>query len=94
MMRWLLQPSIMNAYNAANRATSPVNNPPPVKDKRVAGLNPYVQQGKFYQGAGTYISASIPLGNYLQELLLSGDVKTFLTKLDGDWARRAARSAV
>jgi raffinose/stachyose/melibiose transport system substrate-binding protein len=94
MMRWLLQPSVMNAYNAANRATSLVNNPPPVKDKRVAGLNPYVQQGKFYQGAGTYISASIPLGNYLQELLLSGDVKTFLTKLDGDWARRAARSAV
>ena len=93
MMKYLLQPEVMNAYNAANRATSAIKDPPKVTDKRIAGLDPYVADGKFYQGAGTYISESIPLSNYLQELLISGNVKSFTTKLDSDWARRAARSA-
>lgn len=93
MMQYLLRPEVMNAYNAANRATSPTKDAPEVTDKRVAGLAPYVENGKFYQGAGTYISESIPLSNYLQELLITGDVKSFTKKLDSDWARRAARSA-
>ncbi len=33
------------------------------------------------------------LTNYLQEMFITGNVKSFTTKLDADWARRAARSA-
>ena len=46
---------------------------PPVTDERIAGLQPYVQQAKFYQGAGTYVPPIIPLGNYLQELVITKD---------------------
>ena len=45
------------------------------------------------QGAGTYIPQSIPLPNYLQELVLGGDAKTFVQKLDKDWRRLAQRTA-
>lgn len=93
LISYLMQPAVMNAYNAKNLATSPIRNAPPQKDSRVAGLDPYVRQGKFYQGAGTYISESIPLQNYLQDLFISKDVDGFLRRLDDDWARRAKRDA-
>lgn len=93
LISYLMQPAVMNAYNAKNLATSPIRNAPPQTDSRVAGLDPYVRQGKFYQGAGTYISESIPLQNYLQDLFISKDVDGFLRRLDDDWARRAKRDA-
>ena len=62
-------------------------------DPHVAGLQPYLQDAKFYQGAGTYLPESIPVGNYLQELVISKNAKAFLSRLDSDWARLARRSA-
>ncbi|WP_018156458.1 ABC transporter substrate-binding protein [Demetria terragena] len=93
MVSYLMQPSVMNAYNAKNLATSPIKNPPQQRDPRLTGLDPYIRSGRFYQGAGTYISESIPLPSYLQDLFLTKDVDGFLRRLDGAWARRAQRAA-
>ncbi|WP_265444700.1 ABC transporter substrate-binding protein [Flexivirga meconopsidis] len=93
MLQWLMRPEVMNAYNKQALATSPTVNAPPLADPRVAGLSSYVQQARFYQGASTYISMTIPLGNYIQTMLTSGDVPGLLNRLDTDWANRAARSA-
>ena len=61
-------------------------------DERIVGLEPYVREARFYQGAGTAIPGIIPLTNSLQELVFSRDGATFLRKLDNDWRRLAVRS--
>jgi raffinose/stachyose/melibiose transport system substrate-binding protein len=90
---FMMQPERVNAYNTENLAYSPLEDPPPVEDPRIEGLQPYFRQGRFYQGAGTYVPTTIPLLNYLQELMISGDSERFLHKLDTDWARLARRTA-
>ena len=52
-----MRPSVMNKYNRDNLAYSPVKSAPP-QDDRIAGLEPYVSDARFYQGAGTYIRRS------------------------------------
>lgn len=91
-LHYLMQPSVQSKYNAANLAWSTTRNAPPVTDAHVAGLQPYLQNGKFYQGAGTYMPTAIPVNNYLQELVISKNAARFLDKLDSDWARFARRS--
>lgn len=93
MLSWLLRPEIVNAYNKQALATSPTVDAPQLTDPRVSGLSPYVAKARFYQGASTYISMTIPLQNYIQTMLTSGDVAGLLNRLDTDWANRAARAA-
>jgi raffinose/stachyose/melibiose transport system substrate-binding protein len=92
-MSYLLTTQVMDKYNQDNLAYTPVKNPPPVTDDRIAGLQSYVQQSKFYQGAGTYVPPVIPLGNYLQDLVITKDGDKFLSRLDNDWARLAKRTS-
>jgi raffinose/stachyose/melibiose transport system substrate-binding protein len=91
-MDYLLTPGVMNKYNLDNLAYTPVKNAPPVKDERIAGLEPYIRDARFYQGAGTYIPQVIPLGNYLQDLVLTRNGTAFVRKLDKDWRRLAQRT--
>lgn len=91
-LTYLMTPEVMEKYNRDNLAFSPVRDATPVTDERIAGLQPYVEQARFYQGAGTNVPGIIPLGNYLQELVLSKDGDRFVRKLDADWRRLAVRS--
>lgn len=93
MLEWLMQPEIIYAYNKDALATAPTIDAPALSDPRVSGISSYVSDGKFYQGAATFISSTIPLGNYLQTMLSTGDVTGTLRRLDQDWANRAARAA-
>ena len=90
---YLMQPSIMNAYNQANLAFSPLKGAPPQTSPIVAGLNPYVSSGRFYQGAGTYVPITIPVGNFIQEMMLTGDVSGFTSSMDGAFKRLAIRTS-
>lgn len=92
-LAYLLTPEVQDKYNLDNLAYSPVTDAPAVQDERIEGLEPYVREGKFYQGAGTYIPPAIPMPNYLQEMVLGGSAETFVRKLDTDWRRLAQRSA-
>jgi raffinose/stachyose/melibiose transport system substrate-binding protein len=92
-LEYLMKPAVQDKYNAQSLAWSTTKNAPPVTDPSVAGLQPYLQDAKFYQGAGTYLPGAIPVGNYLQELVISRNIDGFLRKLDDDWARLARRSA-
>jgi raffinose/stachyose/melibiose transport system substrate-binding protein len=93
LLRYLMQPSVINAYNQKNLAFTPVKNAPAMKDERISGLEPFVRGGRFYQGAGTYVPYVIPIRNYLQEMVLSGNGKSAMRSLDKDWRRLAKRSA-
>jgi raffinose/stachyose/melibiose transport system substrate-binding protein len=90
---YLMQPSVLNAYNQANLAFSPLKNAPPQKSPIVSGLQPYVSSGRFYQGPGTYVPITIPVGNYIQEMMLSGNVSGFTSSMDSAFKRLAIRTS-
>jgi raffinose/stachyose/melibiose transport system substrate-binding protein len=89
-----MRPEVMDTYNADNLAVSPTTDAPAVEDDRIAGLGPYVAEGAFYQGAGTYLPDTIPSSNYLQEFVITQNADALLSKLDNDWQRLARRSFV
>ncbi len=90
---YLMQPSVMNAYNQANLAFSPLKNAPPQTSPIVTGLQKYVSSGRFYQGAGTYVPLTIPVGNFIQEMMLTGNVSGFTSSMDGAFKRLAIRTS-
>jgi raffinose/stachyose/melibiose transport system substrate-binding protein len=93
LVDFLMRPEIINGYNRDNLAYSTLKDAPPQKDPRMAGLQEYVDRAAFYQGAGTFIPTSIPLGNYVQAASQSGDFDGMLRRLDEDWRRLAGRDA-
>jgi raffinose/stachyose/melibiose transport system substrate-binding protein len=93
LIEFLMQPEVIDGYNRDNLAYSTRKNAPPQKDGRVAGLQSYVDDAAFYQGTGTFVPTSIPLGNYLQSATRSGNFDAMLQKLDADWRRLAGRNA-
>jgi raffinose/stachyose/melibiose transport system substrate-binding protein len=93
LVEFLMQDEVIDAYNRDNLAYSTRKGAPPQTDERLAGLQQYVDDAAFYQGAGTFIPTSIPLGNYLQSAIRSGDFTSMLRRLDADWRRLAGRSA-
>ncbi len=90
---YLMQPSAMNAYNQANLAFSPLKNAPPQTSPLVSGLQKYISSGAFYQGAGTYVPLTIPVGNFIQEMMLTGNVSGFTSSMDGAFKRLAIRTS-
>ncbi|MFE6968073.1 extracellular solute-binding protein [Isoptericola sp. NPDC057653] len=93
LVEFLMQPEIINAYNADNLAYSTLTDAPTQQDDRLAGLQSYVDDAAFYQGAGTFVPTSIPLGNYLQTAIRTGNFDAMLAQLDADWRRLAGRAA-
>ncbi len=90
---YLMQPSVVNAYNQTNLAFSPLKNAPPQTSPLVSGLQPYVSSGRFYQGPGTYVPLTIPIGNFIQEMMLTGNVGGFTSSMDGAFKRLAIRTS-
>jgi raffinose/stachyose/melibiose transport system substrate-binding protein len=93
LVEFLMQPEIIDAYNRDNLAFSTTDDAPAQEDPRVTGLQTYIDRAAFYQGAGTFVPTSIPLGNYLQAAISSGDFDSMLRQLDADWRRLAGREA-
>ncbi|MBV2353985.1 extracellular solute-binding protein [Streptomyces sp. J2-1] len=93
LVDFLMEPEIIDAYNRDNLAYGVTKDAPPASDPRLAGLQPYVDKGSFYLGAGTFVPLSVPLGNYLQSAVATGDFDSMLRQLDGDWRRLAIRAA-
>lgn len=93
LVEFLMRPDVIDAYNRDNLAYSTTQDAPPQRDDRLAGLQTYVDRGAFYQGAGTFVPPSVPLGNYLQSAIRSGDFDGMLRRLDADWRRLAGRGA-
>lgn len=94
LVEFLMQDEVINTYNADNLAYSPIEEALPQEDERLSGLQSYVDDGAFYQGVGTFIPPSIPLGNYLQDAVRSGNFEAMLRQLDDDWRRIAGREAI
>lgn len=92
LVDFLMSPEIIDAYNEDNLAFGVTTDAPAASDPRLAGLQPYIDDAAYYQGAGTFVPPSIPLGNYVQSALVTGNMSGMLRQLDDDWRRIAIRT--
>ena len=90
---YLMQPDVINTFNAENAAFSTLADAPPQQNPQLAGLAPLIEAGKFYQGITTYLPASITKDNYVQAFAIDRNAEAFLSTLDADWQRVAERTA-
>ncbi|MDO8148923.1 MULTISPECIES: ABC transporter substrate-binding protein [unclassified Isoptericola] len=90
-LQFLFRQDVMDDYNAAFLGYGTTVESAPVTDPRIVGMRPFYEEGRFYQGASKAIPLTIPTENYLQSVVLGGDVEATLTTLDSDWARLALR---
>ncbi len=90
-LTYLFQQDVMDKYNEAFLGYGTTKEAAPVTDPRIVGMKKYVDDAKFYQGASKAIPQTIPSDNYLQGVILGGDVEGALVTIDKDWARLALR---
>ena len=89
---YLMQPENVAAYGEAQSTFSPLVDAQPSTNPYLAGLNDFVAEGRITGYVDHQIPASIPLQPLAQQLVLDGDVDKFLTDLDNEWRKVAARS--
>ena len=65
----------------------------PIRTRAGITPQPYVSSGRFYQGPGTYVPLTIPIGNFIQEMMLTGNVSGFTSSMDGAFKRLAIRTS-
>ncbi|KJC65611.1 ABC transporter substrate-binding protein [Agreia bicolorata] len=90
---YLMSPEVVQSYSEAQSTFSPLKNAVPNADPALAGLEPYFTDGRIIGFIDHQIPASIPLVNMLQSLVLTGDSEAFLSDLDSEWSKVAARTA-
>lgn len=92
-LSFLMQPQIINQYNADNNGFGVTKNAPPAKNPALSGMQKYYDSGAFYLGPSQLIPSAIPVANYAQSIALGSDPKRVLRTLDSDWARLARRAS-
>ncbi|MWV49300.1 extracellular solute-binding protein [Rathayibacter sp. VKM Ac-2803] len=91
-LAFLMQPEIIDAYNADNNAFGVTTDAPPVTQPTLVELQEFYDRAAFSLGASQLVPQNIPLQNYLQGIVLGSDPASTLRTVDADWARIAFRS--
>ncbi len=92
-LEYLYQPQILQAYNASQLGFTPTKDAAAPDDPRIAGMIPYYDQAKVYQGPSVLVPKTIPVFNYAQAMVLGADPGGILRTMDQDWARIAFRQS-
>lgn len=90
-LEYLYQPEIIEAYNESQLGFAPTTDAPSPSDPRVAGMIPYYDEGRIYQGASVLVPKTIPTFNYAQAMIFGASPQSTLRTMDEDWARLAFR---
>ncbi|WP_240663706.1 ABC transporter substrate-binding protein [Microbacterium enclense] len=93
-LEYLYQPEIIEAYNESQLGFAPTTDAPAPSDPRVAGMIPFYDDGRIYQGASVLVPKAIPVFNYAQAMILGASPESTLRTMDQDWARLAFRQPV
>ena len=91
-LSFLMQPEIIDAYNATALGFGVTTDAAPVTNSTLVELREYYDRGAFYIGASQLVPQSIPLQNYTQSLATGARPEPVLSTLDADWARLAFRT--
>jgi raffinose/stachyose/melibiose transport system substrate-binding protein len=89
---YLMSAEVVEAYTEAQSTFSPLADAAPNTDPALAGLEPYFTDGRIIGFIDHQIPAAIPLVNLLQSMVITGDTETFLSDLDSEWSKVAART--
>lgn len=90
-LSYLMRPEVQDPYNDAFLAFGTTAEAPPATDERIAELQGFYDDSRFYSGASQFIPFTIPAANYLQAIVTGAEVDATLRRLDDDWARLASR---
>jgi raffinose/stachyose/melibiose transport system substrate-binding protein len=90
-LEYLYQPGVIETYNESQLGFAPTKDAPSPSDPRVAGMVPYYDEGRIYQGASVLVPKTIPVFNYAQAMLFGASPQATLNTLDQDWSRLAFR---
>lgn len=91
-LSFLMQPEIVDAYNADNNAFGVTSDAPAVQQPTLVELQEFYDRAAFSLGASQLVPQNIPLQNYVQGIVLGSDPGSTLRTIDADWARIAFRS--
>jgi len=92
LLQHLMLPEIQFPYNELALAFSTTDDAPEVTDPRIAEMQPYYDEGRFYMGPSTLVPPTIPFGNYMQAIVLGAEPEPILAQIDSDFARLAYRA--
>jgi raffinose/stachyose/melibiose transport system substrate-binding protein len=90
-LSYLMQPEVMDDYNAEFLGLGTTTDAAPATDPRLLTLQEYYDDGRFYQGMSKAVPLTIPVDNILQGVITGGSVDRGLERLDEEWARLALR---
>lgn len=90
-LRYLMQPEVMDDYNAQFLGFGTTTDAAPATDPRLLQLQEYYDEGLFYQGISKAVPLTIPVDNIMQGVITGGSVERGLQRLDEEWARLALR---
>ncbi|WP_199421565.1 ABC transporter substrate-binding protein [Actinotalea solisilvae] len=91
-LSFLMQPEVIDAYNAQALGFGVTEGAAPVTNETLVELKEYYDRAAFYLGASQLVPQSIPLQNYAQSLATGAEPEQVLRTLDADWSRLAFRS--
>jgi raffinose/stachyose/melibiose transport system substrate-binding protein len=91
-LSFLMQPDVIDAYNAHALGFGVTTGAAPVSNPTLVELKEYYDRAAFYLGASQLVPQSIPLQNYTQSLAAGAAPEPVLRTLDADWRRLAYRS--
>lgn len=91
-VEYMMRPENVDTYGQAQSTFSPLEGAAPSTNPYLAGLNDYIEEGRIIGYLDHQIPAAVPLQPMLQQLVIDGDVDSFLTNLDNEWRKVAARS--
>ncbi|MFT4213727.1 MAG: extracellular solute-binding protein [Microbacterium sp.] len=90
-LEYLYQPEVIQSYNESQLGFTPTTDAPAYDDPRMEGAYEAYAAGKVYQGASVLVHRSIPIMNYMQDLMNQDDPSVTLRIIDADVARIAFR---
>ncbi|MHA7218549.1 ABC transporter substrate-binding protein [Arthrobacter sp. MDT1-48-3] len=91
-VEFLMSPEVVERYAQEQSAFSPLATGAETTDPALAGLAPYFDDNRIIGFIDHQLPASLPLPQYLQELVLGGRTEDFLATLDREWSKIAART--
>jgi raffinose/stachyose/melibiose transport system substrate-binding protein len=91
-LSFLMQPEVIDAYNAHALGFGVTTDAAPVTNATLVELKEYYDRAAFYLGASQLVPQSIPLQNYTQSLAAGAAPEPVLRTIDADWRRLAYRS--
>ena len=90
-LEYLYRPEVIEAYNESQLGFAPTADAPAPSDPRVAGMIPYYEEGRIYQGPSVLVPKTIPVFNYTQAMIFGASPQATLRTMDQDWSRLAFR---